>query len=370
MNGNNAHAAQAASTARTLLIADDGLNFREVPIHEEAPTGRQVLMAAGCGESSGSVLLQLLPTGELEDIQDNEKPHLDVSSKFLVSTSDRCYYFSLDGPRLEWPHRLISARIVRKLGQIPDERELAIKRGSETLAVLADDELVDLGQSGIEAFLTRPRTWKLRVQGVTLEYAEPLVKVGDAMKRAGFDPAKAWHIFLIVAGHPKQPVTVDFIVDLRTPGIEKIRLMQRNVDNGEAPQDTSTREFALLDADDSYLAALGLQWETVIVDKRRWLLIHDYATILGYTPASTTLALEIPKDYPAAQIDMFYFAPWVCRADGCAIPSTQIRATIRGVEFQGWSRHRNTASAWDPNADNVATHLALVESCLAREIGE
>ncbi len=47
-----------------------------------------------------------------------------------------------------------------------------------------------------------------------------------------------------------------------------------------------------------------------------------------------------------------------------------MRAVIGGVEFQGWSRHRNAASAWDAEADNVRTHLALVESCVSKELGE
>jgi len=173
-----------------------------------------------------------------------------------------------------------------------------------------------------------------------------------------------------VAGQPKQEVTADYVVDLRTPGIEKIRLMQRNVNNGESQTLQLSRDFALLEADVGYLTALGLPWETVIDQQRRWLLIHGYKPMGGYQPAATVLALDIPLDYPAAQIDMFYFAPWVRRADAREIPSTQIRAVIRGVEYQGWSRHRTPAAPWDPNSDSVATHLALVEGCMAMEMGE
>jgi hypothetical protein len=58
------------------------------------------------------------------------------------------------------------------------------------------------------------------------------------------------------------------------------------------------------------------------------------------------------------------------RCDGVAIPNTQVTATIDGVQFQGWSRHRVEAHKWDPNSDNVGTHFALVEHSLAREFGE
>ncbi|WP_447737538.1 E2/UBC family protein [Rhodanobacter soli] len=211
--------------------------------------------------------------------------------------------------------------------------------------------------------------WKLKVQGVVLEFNQPEVKVADAMAQAGFDPTKAWHIYLIVHGQ-KSEVTAEQIVDLRTPGIEKIRLMQRNVDNGEGKQLAPRRLFKLLAADHAYLDSLGLRWETVFEGERRWLLIHDYPLPTGYAPGATTLALDIPKDYPASQVDMFYFAPFVGRTNGVEIPRVQVRATIDGVEYQGWSRHRNAASAWDSAADNVRTHLVLVESCLAKELGE
>jgi hypothetical protein len=41
--------------------------------------------------------------------------------------------------------------------------------------------------------------------------------VGDAMKRAGFDPTKAWDIFLLMTGHPKKKVDINFEVDLNSP---------------------------------------------------------------------------------------------------------------------------------------------------------
>lgn len=233
-------------------------------------------------------------------------------------------------------------------------------------------QLVDLNDTGVERFAlkNKPQLWKLKVQGVILEYDVPEVQVADAMRRAGFDPSKAWHIFLLVQGQQKQEVSADFILDLRTPGIEKIRLMQRNVDNGDGCQAEPRRAFKLQPTDDSYLDALGLRWETVIEGERRWLLIHDYSLPGGYAPTKVQLALDVLKDYPASQIDMFYFAPFVSLTDGRQIPSTQIRAVIAGVEYQGWSRHRNASSPWDPNTDSIRTHMALVESCLIKELGE
>ncbi|KWW34111.1 multiubiquitin domain-containing protein [Cupriavidus metallidurans] len=358
------------NSGHTVLVADEDFNFREIHTIDPTPNGSQILLAAGVDLRPDAQLLQLLTSGEMEGIRFDEHPNLAVGRKFLISHSDRDYLFTVDGTKLEWPHRHVSATVIRRLAKVSDDFELVYKRDDHSETVLGASDFVDLDTPGVETIVTRRRVWQLKVQGVTLDYTEPLVKVGDAMRRAGFDPNKAWHIFLIVQDQPKREVTVEFVVDLRTPGIEKIRLMQRNVDNGEGPEPKSAREFDLLDADERYLNGLNMKWETVVSAERRWLLIPNYMLPHGYIPAVTTLALEIPKDYPAAQIDMFYFAPWVARADGQAIPSTQVRASIYGIEYQGWSRHRNGVAPWDPHSDNVATHLALVESCLAREMGE
>lgn len=337
--------------------------------------GEDILAATGRSVTADQIVLQLLHSGGLESIRLDERVNLTAGNKFVMANSDRTFRFTIDDKLYEWPYRLISGEIVGALLGNQPELEINLLGHGTTTPVLPKD-LVDLSQPGVEKFVTRikPHTWKLMLQGVVLEYEVPEVKVGEAMVRAGFDPNKAWHIYLIVQGKPKQEISADFIIDLRQPGIEKVRLMQRNVDNGDGQQTAPIRMFQLLAQDHQYLNALGLRWETVIEreagGERRWLLIHDYALLDGYLPRIAQLALDIPKDYPAAQIDMFYFSPFVALSTEREIPSTQVRATIKGVTFQGWSRHRNTTSIWDSNSDSVRTHMALVESCLAKELGE
>lgn len=358
------------NTSLQLRIADENLNYRDVPVAHSSPTGAQILDAAGVADPQNAILLQVMPDRDLEEIRPAETPDLSKSLEFIMGEGDRAYFFIVDDARLEWPSRHLSGVTIRKLSKVPDERDLlqVFKNGES--AVVEPNDMVNLAEAGVERFVTAPHTWKLRVQGVTLTYTVPQVKVADAMKEAGFDPNKAWNIFLLVAGKPKQQIDANFMVDLRTPGIEKIRLMQRNVDNGDGQQLKLRREFDLLAVDKRYLDGTGLRWETIFCGEKRWLIIHDYPLLSKYSPATCKLALNILKDYPTAQIDMFYFSPHVSRRDGIAIPSTQVTATIEGASYQGWSRHRNSSNPWDPYTDNVATHLALVESCLAQEVGE
>lgn len=353
------------------VIATEQCVLELVLLHVAAPTGADILKSAGRPVNADQLVLQILRKGGLETIRLDERADLAAGNKFVLADGDRTFRFTVDGKQYEWPYQRISGAMLAELAAITDDRTLQMHRGEKVMDVMPTD-LIDLSNAGVEKFVTVPKklSWKLLVQGVTLEYHEPKVKVADAMLKAGFDPKKAWHIYLIVQGQPKQEVNVDFVVDLRTPGIEKIRLMQRNVDNGDGLQYTSRRMFKLLAQDAEYLDGLGLRWEAVLEGERRWVLIHDFQLPTGYAQQQVLLALDIPKDYPAAQIDMFYFSPFVTLASGQEVPSTQVRVTIDGITLQGWSRHRNGIQPWDPNSDSIRTHMAVVEGSLAKELGE
>jgi hypothetical protein len=207
--------------------------------------------------------------------------------------------------------------------------------------------------------------WKLNVQGVTIESQQPEIVVRHAIKQAGFNPDTPWIIVLKVAGEPKKEVDLSFVIDLRHKGIEKLRLTPRQINNGE--MGTQRRvEFALLPQDEDHLNHLGLRWETLVHAGRRWLIIRNYPLPQGYQSAVADIAIEVPVSYPGAQLDMFYCHPPLALQSGAAIPQTQHIETITGLPFQRWSRHRQ----WDVARDTVATHLALIDESLLREVGQ
>lgn len=350
-------------------ISDLSFNFQTFELSTHRPRGADLAEAIGLDPESATVL-QVLANGELEDIRPSERVDLAASTnRFVVVVSDRTYKIELEGHRGEWPSRVISGGQLRRLGSVPETHEIYLRLKDGTKRVIDSQDLVDLDTSETEVFKTRKRQWKLNVQGVPLTFDEPTVIVRDALERAGFDPAKNWLIFLRVHGQPKREVGLNDVVDLRTPGIEKLRLTPREVNNGEAPK-RERRQFRLLEVDEAFLDGLGHTWETIIDGERRWLLIYEYPVPGGYTAQRTTLALEIPLTYPGAQIDMFYTYPRLALTSGRAIDRTQVAATIVGSDFNGWSRHRGAQSPWNAESDNVKTHLALVDSSFAKEVGE
>jgi len=357
------------AAGQAIEVADENLTFRQVLIDDATPTGAQISHAAGFTFAQQAVVLHFLPDGDLEDIRPNQSVDLAVGRQFIVVETDRLFFLTINGERFEWPSRMISGAVVRKLGKVLPGDELRLTRVDEPDRVIAPRDLVDLGKGGIEAFVSRKPSWKLNVQGVVLTLHQPTIVVKQAMLDAGFDPTKGWQIFLIVKGEPKRAVGLDFTVDLRTPGIEKLRLTPTGVHNGEAAA-KPRRHFDLLDVDEKHLDSLGVFWETVIDGASRWLLIRNYQVPPGYTPQMVTLAFLIPPTYPTAQIDMFYTSPKLVLTSGRPIDRTQVTATICGTPFNGWSRHRGPPAPWNPATDNVITHLALVESAIAKEVGQ
>jgi hypothetical protein len=368
MNATSIEATQQAK--HTITIADLRLTFQEYSIAEAFPTGAQLAAVAGFKPEQMVTVLEMLANGELEDRRPDERVNLKEStSKFVIVESDRSYKLTLDGTRFDWPCRVISGGQLRKVGQVPDGREVYLALPDATERTIGERDLVDLGGPKVEPFKTRRKTWRLNVQGVLLTLHQPTIVVRDAIREAGFDPTKNWIIVLRVRDQPKREVGLDETIDLRTPGIEKLRLTPKEVNNGEAAV-IPRRQFALLGIDERFLDGLGCLWETVIDGERRWLLVENYPVPDGYTSSRTLLALEIPLTYPGAQIDMFYTRPPLALKSGRAIDRTQVSANIQGQAFNGWSRHRGEQSRWNPATDNVSTHLALVESALLKEVGE
>jgi hypothetical protein len=205
--------------------------------------------------------------------------------------------------------------------------------------------------------------WKLNVQGVTIESSHPEIGVRQAIKQAGFNPDTPWIIILKIAGEPKKEVDLNFVIDLRHKGIEKLRLTPRQINNGEMAAARRV-EFAMLPQDERHLDDLGLRWETLVDVGRRWLILRNYPVPPGYRIPVTDIAIEVPVSYPGAQLDMFYCSPPLALLSGAMIEQTQHMETVTGVLFQRWSRHR----PWDAARDTLATHLALVDESLRREV--
>jgi len=359
---------RVAAGGFAIETGDAAFNFSSARIADAKVVGSQIVEAAGVRPADDVVVLQHLATGELESLRMNEPVDLAVPGVerfFVLTDADVLNRFFVDRLGMEWPHKTLAARHIKFLAKAGPDEHLVFD-GPHGPVVLEDDAVIDISKGGVERMRLERQNWLLNVHGVMLTLTKPTIVASDALVQAGFDP-KDWRIMLKVAGSPAVPIGRDDVVDLRTPGIEKLRLIKDDVNNGEAPPQPE-RAFALLTVDEAHLDRLGLRWETVNEGQRRFLLIHNYAIMAGYNVDRVVLALEIPPDYPGAAIYGLFTYPPLKLTSGRQIPNPRPDSEIRGQIYSGWSRYR-VPIQWNADVDNVVTQLALVELALAKEVG-
>src|SRR5436190_18029437 len=96
------------------------------------------------------------------------------------------------------------------------------------------------------------------------------------------------------------------------------------------------RDFALPEDDLDGLNASGLEWETVR-NGQSWLLVHEFRFPKGYNHEFGSVAIQIPVNYPVAQLDMAYFFPRLTRLDGGPLRQADVLQPIDGKQWQRWS---------------------------------
>lgn len=140
-----------------IQVGDQDLSFTGVVINDPVPTGRQIIEAAGFRKAEEHLVFQVLRTGDLEELNLEETTDLREAKveRFLIFNSASSYRFDIDGKRLEWGHRVISGRVLKRLAGVDPARFgvwLEV-RGQEDRPI-ADNELVRLDEEGLEHFFT------------------------------------------------------------------------------------------------------------------------------------------------------------------------------------------------------------------------
>lgn len=141
-----------AAIRHTIDVADQTLTYRQVSIDDLTPTGAQLAIAAGFKSVDGVSVLQILATGDLEDVRPNETVDLhSEEGRFVIVESDRAYRLTIDDQRFDWPCRIVSGGLLRKLGQVPADKVIYFERQDQPDRQVDDQDLVDLDAAGVES---------------------------------------------------------------------------------------------------------------------------------------------------------------------------------------------------------------------------
>ncbi|WP_414924343.1 multiubiquitin domain-containing protein [Pseudomonas sp. IT-P291] len=346
------------------------VNGERVRLKDWTPTIRQVLTAAGLQPAADYAVLHWPKYGPTQELGLEEMVDIagdESIGEFFGIRADGILYFVLNDERYAWAGALTEADI-RKVGRLSADDEVWLERRDEPDRQVKANEIVDLTGRGVERFYSKkaaPYVWQLDVQGIMISSHSPVIRVRDALEKAEINPDLGWTIRLKVKGQPKRAVELTDSIDLTTPGIERLKLLPKSINNGEVLQ-SIRRDFPILAKDEAYLDSLGVPWET-IDEGRRWLLINSYPLPSGYDQSSCRLAIEVPQNYPVTEIDMFYCSPPLMLASQRPIPQTEHRELISGCSFQRWSRHRSPGD-WSPVRDSILSHMGLVDESVAREV--
>ena len=140
-----------------VLVGDNDLNFSDAIIDDPTPTGRQVIEGAGFRKAEEHLVFQVLRNGELEELRLEETTDLRRGQveRFLVFPSAESFRFDIDGKRLEWGHKVISGRVLKKLAGM-DPTKFAVWQvipGKDDILV-GDTDLICLAEAGLEHFFT------------------------------------------------------------------------------------------------------------------------------------------------------------------------------------------------------------------------
>lgn len=233
------------------------------------------------------------------------------------------------------------------------------------------EEQIELEEVDLEEYAKRnekppkARRYAFRVDKKRIVVEVPSLTGAEILSKAGLS-SETHKLYQHKRGH--QPVLIPPTekVDFTEPGVERFTTMPKDTTEGRTDAQNVRRQFRLPAADEEYLDARGLTWETIFNGETQWLLIHCWKLPTGYNHTETSLALLIPPNYSDSQLDMVYVKPALIRNDGKSINSLS-NETISGEIWQRWSRHRTGQNPWRVGIDDVASHLALVDEWFRRE---
>lgn len=214
-----------------------------------------------------------------------------------------------------------------------------------------------------ETKAAEPVIYKIQIDKQHLETSNPTPTARELLTLAGKVPVEHFALYLKEKGQP-QRLELDERVDLRTPGVEKFVTLPLDQTEGLG---AGRRQFSLPQEDSEWLEGLGLIYEMVAEGGIPRVVIYGWQLPIGYNVQKADVNVRIEPGYPDTQIDMAYFSPALVRRDGRAIAAV-VDDSFDGKVWQRWSRHRTAANPWRPGLDGLATHFALVDDWLAREL--
>jgi hypothetical protein len=168
-------------------------------------------------------------------------------------------------------------------------------------------------------------------------------------------------LFEVVPGGSDKKIEDNDVVEIRN-GM-RFFTAPAQINPGEL---SACRSIVMLPTDDTaYLAERAVNHSVTAEANMTCVVIRNFALPTGLDRSQSDLLLRFNAGYPDVAPDMWWFDPPVRRADGQAIPATDVVERHLDRSWQRWSRHF-TDGQWRSGIDGLESFLALIRRELER----
>lgn len=240
---------------------------------------------------------------------------------------------------------------------------------------------VDLTECGIERFIILPyKQEKLDLKQCFCDGTEPyitfiyIIQINREMYEVEQEEITGREIILLTGKDPdthrvrmfgsngKVIIKNDEKVDLTACGVERFVVEPLDCTEGFI---NSLPLKRLLAEDEKFLSSF-LKVDYLKNGNSDWIILRSLKLPKGFNVEVADAAILIPASYPIGGLDMIYFFPPLSRTDNKPIGALT-NQIIEGKSYQRWSRHRVSENKWNPETDDIASHVDLMLNCLTEE---
>lgn len=299
------------------------------------------------------------------------KPTLAYNYEFLINENSHTVN-----------NKTITGKKIHELNQSSPDTHFIRMKTQEGKELVGPTTVVDLTKCGIERFIIRYYnqekldlndcfctgvtpiiTYKylIKINREKYEIENEIITGEEIFKLVKKDPET--HRLRMFVKNGKVIIQPSESIDLTQCGVERFVVEPLDCTEGFI----STNNFNhLLPEDNVFLEHLNQKVDLLQESNLNWLILRDYPVPEGYKVDKADIAVLIPNNYPAGRLDMAYYYPPLIREDDKIVGALS-NQNIEGKIYQRWSRHRTPANPWNPELDNIESHLDLMLNCLKVE---
>ncbi len=343
------------------FLSDETFSFAEVSFDDRKVTGGQIAEAMRAHPVDEFIILQQLPTFELETIQPNELVDLDLPTRIFVIKGSGTDKFTVNGLSFEWPIKSLSGRVIKQLVGVDEGDELLLELDDAPDKIIGDDDEVRIGKAGVERLKTRPARGSITiiVDGEPYEAPRRVMTPNEIITGAtNKDPAN--HYLVQITKHERESYKDNGDELIRLKKGLKFQVICTGPMTVSDPQH-QTGVIAFMNG----LRLLGLQ-PTLLKGNDNH-VIFDYVAETGtYAGKAFRLGFVVPVDFPMNAPTGPYISPEVHPIKpehgphptyGVHKDQARVFDTAAGGFWQYWSR---PFPEWQNSKRNVAAYMSHI----------